>query len=302
MNDLYNDIEASIYLIKNDISYGIENYAPLCLFSNENGQAKNNLFHFDNKKILCPAASGDQYLNAIFYNAKEIIIYDINKLAKYILNLKIAAIKALCYEEFLLFMFPRLLGRDNKFFLNSSLLKKIIPYLDKTDFLYWQELISYFKKNGYSKFIDINNECYDEEEIKRECTFYSNNFFYNILKQKLLVASNYEFILRDIRDLEIEGQFDLIDLSNIISSLIINSYFNEAHDFTIDELNDRYINYIDKKIIPLVKDKGNIMVDYQIAVDNSTIKPWFYSKKYNPHKVKSKKYNNTDIIYKYQRS
>ncbi|MDD4706313.1 MAG: DUF3419 family protein [Bacilli bacterium] len=301
MNELSNDIDTSIYMIKNDISYGVENYSPLCLFSNENGKAKENIFNYNNKKILCPTASGDQYLIAKFYNAKEIITYDINKLSKYIIELKIAAIKALSYEEFLLFLFPRLLGKDNKYFLSEIILKKVAPYLNKDNYTYWNEIIFFASKNGYNKFIDKNNECYNEDEIKRECIFYSDYLFFNILKQKLIIDSNYEFINKDIRDLNIAGGFDIVDLSNIMTSLIIQTFFNESLDFTIDELNKIYVDFIDKKIIPLIKYNGDIMVDYQISVDNN-IKPWFYSDKYRSYKVKSKKKNNTDIILKYQRS
>lgn len=124
MKNLKNDIDKSIDMIKNNISYGNKDYSPIILFSNENGKAKNNIFNYEGKKVLCPTASGDQYLTAKFYNAKEIITYDINKLTKYITDLKIASIKALDYEEFLLFMIPNLLGRPNEYFLSEKLLKK----------------------------------------------------------------------------------------------------------------------------------------------------------------------------------
>ncbi|MDD4406870.1 MAG: DUF3419 family protein [Bacilli bacterium] len=302
MNELNNDIDISIYMIKNNISYGIENYSSLCLFSNENGQAKDNIFNYKDKKILCPTASGDQYLIAKFYDAREIITYDINKLSKYITELKIASIKALSYEEFLLFLFPRLLGKDNKFFLSKIILKKVVPYLDKNDNIYWNEIISFASKNGYNKFIDKDNECYNEDEIKRECIFYSNYYSFNILKQKLLNDSNFDFINKDIRELKIDGSFDIVDLSNIMTSLIIQTFFNDSFEFTVDELNKIYVDFIDKKIIPLIKYNGDILVDYQIAVGNSNMQPWFYSDKYETYEVKSKKKNNTDIILKYQKS
>lgn len=302
MKNLKNDIDKSIDMIKNNISYGNKDYSPIILFYNENGKAKNNIFNYEGKKVLCPTASGDQYLTAKFYNAKEIITYDINKLTKYITDLKIASIKALDYEEFLLFMIPNLLGRPNEYFLSEKLLKKVSLYLNVDNITYWNEIISSASKNGYNSLIELDNACYKEDDIKRECLFYSIPESYKILKRKLLKESFYEVTFSDIRELKLSDSFDIIDLSNIISSMIIESFYNEIYDYSLEELSRKYIEFIDKQILPFVNHNGNILVDYQIGKGRCIDKLYFNSDKYTSHKIESKKQNNLDIILKYRKS
>lgn len=302
MNQLINDIDISVDMIKNDTTYKNKNYTPIILFSNENGQGKNEIINFNNKTVLCPIASGDQYLNAKFYDAKEIVTYDINRLAKYIFDLKIASIKGLDYEEFFLFMVPYILGRKNEYFLSEKLMKKVIPYLDKNNITYWKEIISHASKYGYNSLIQLDNESYKENELKSECLFYSNHQSYYELKNKLIANSAYELILSDIRDLKISKSFDIIDLSNIISTLIIQTFYNDNVDYSLEYLNKLYVDFIDEHILPLVNENGTILVDYQLAKNKSLDNLYFNSEKYILHQIRSKKENNIDIILKYKKS
>ena len=75
-----------------------------------------NTFQF----ILIVTGSGDQVLEAILHGAKNITCFDINFLAKYGCELKLASVQALDYEEFISFY---------KGEFSFSLFQKIVPFL-----------------------------------------------------------------------------------------------------------------------------------------------------------------------------
>ena len=93
------------------ISYKIINpyYSKYCAVhanSNENLKGISKLLQLKNKDILLTGSSADQYLTFVLAGAKTSVIYDINLLAKYNIYLKIGAIKALNYDDFIKFIIP----------------------------------------------------------------------------------------------------------------------------------------------------------------------------------------------------
>jgi len=60
-------------------------------------------FKLEDKRVLTIIGSGDQVLNAMFYGAKEVIGFDINRNSLFLTELKISAILVLSYKEFLEF-------------------------------------------------------------------------------------------------------------------------------------------------------------------------------------------------------
>lgn len=69
-------------------------------FTNENLTSYQNLYHFDNAKVLSVLGSGDQYFSSILYGAKEVELFDCNFLAWDFFVLKFYGILTLSYEEF----------------------------------------------------------------------------------------------------------------------------------------------------------------------------------------------------------
>ena len=66
-----------------------ENYDRVYPFTNEAIKLYYKYFKLD-EKLLTVAASGDQLLHAILQGCKSATMFDINKLTKYYVNLKIA--------------------------------------------------------------------------------------------------------------------------------------------------------------------------------------------------------------------
>jgi S-adenosylmethionine:diacylglycerol 3-amino-3-carboxypropyl transferase len=77
--------------------------APMYVYATENVSAYYKFLKLKNKEILTICGSGDQVLNALYFEAKEVFAFDLNKKAKFITTLKIAALSHLDYAEFLKF-------------------------------------------------------------------------------------------------------------------------------------------------------------------------------------------------------
>ena len=101
-------------------------YSKMYIMTTENLNGYYQNFDFKEKSVLTVTSSFDHALNAIFYGAKKVTTFDINRLSYYIANLKLAAVSALTYDEFVEFF----LG-ENTF--NYELYQKISPFLKRNE-------------------------------------------------------------------------------------------------------------------------------------------------------------------------
>jgi len=91
-------------------------------FTNENVSSYQDLYNFDNAKVLSVLGSGDQYFSSLLYGAKEIEVYDSNFLAWDFFVLKYYGILILNYEEFYDFFVTQRLNDSKRFY-------QLLPYL-----------------------------------------------------------------------------------------------------------------------------------------------------------------------------
>ncbi|MEG2993723.1 MAG: hypothetical protein RR847_05580, partial [Bacilli bacterium] len=75
-------------------------YEKVYGFSNENISSYNSLYDFKDKKVLSVLGSGDQYFSSILFGAKEVDLFDSNRLAWFYFILKYYGIKTLSFKEF----------------------------------------------------------------------------------------------------------------------------------------------------------------------------------------------------------
>lgn len=205
-----------IISLKSNLSLFNNYFCWLYPFTNENINGYYSKLDFKGKNVLTVISSGDHILNAILMGALSIDAFDSNRLAKYYSELKIAAIKQLSLEEFVLF------------FYNKSLFKMSPYYFDKKIYLKIREELDY----SYRKFWDYVFEKYKPKKIYRSFLFtddfldlkglikansYLNVDNYAILKEKLQskkIRVNYhDKKLQDISN--VNKKFDLIILSNV---------------------------------------------------------------------------------------
>ena len=198
----------------------------------------------DCKSVLTVGGSGDHVLNALAMGAESVSAFDINILAYFGLELKLAAIKTLTIGEYFVFFekFP------------YNLFEKMLPVMSDNVRTYWYTIFNYAKENIYP---DLFAYIPVQREILKKINLFSDKKVFNFLKER---TKNFEvdFYAYDIYDLPTHianKKFDMINLSNIYEYL--NSNFKVSVDGAL-KYHDFVMSLVDKNL----NDKGTILVSY----------------------------------------
>lgn len=183
-------------------------------FTNENINGYYSKMDFNNKSVLTIVSSGDHIINAFLKGASEVDAFDINPLAKYYVELKIAAIKSLSLEEFLLFLYNKSTFRIPSYYLNKNIYFKIRCELSRDYREFWDYVFeTYTPKQLYKSFL-FTDDFLDFVPLTR-ANGYLNEKNYakvkEILRDKKVTYHDTSFV--DIN--AIDKVFDLIILSNV---------------------------------------------------------------------------------------
>ena len=197
-----------------------------------------NEFELENRSLLTIGSSGDQVINAVLHNCKDITLYDINPLSKYYYYLKCAALICLTYDEFLEFLRFRgyIEWRDNLNVFNLKSYNKLrdtLRLLDYESFLYFDELFNTFSN------ITIRKVLFEYDEDKKAIisnNYLNNNILYEEVKQKLKNVK-IKFICADICDIDNSIKYDNIWLSNYLTWVADKEKILEIIDKAYDALN-----------------------------------------------------------------
>jgi hypothetical protein len=192
--------------------------APMYIYATEMVHTYYTRLNIKGCSILTVCGSGDQVLNAIALEAKEVIGFDLNKNSESITRLKMAAIKELDYGEFLDFFSGK--GRLNIRF-DYPLYQKLRHSLDLKTAKFFDRLYRGFKFKGNklassSNFRERNR--FVGNRIKLINGYLKNEHAYLSLR-RLLSHSRFHFIHSDVRRLAdlwyYKRRFDIINLSNV---------------------------------------------------------------------------------------
>ena len=177
------------------------------------------------QNVLTVCSSGDHYLNAIYQGAKSVDLFDINEFTYAVLNLKIAAIKSLRYEEYLTFF-----GIINRFkTLDYKLYLKVRENLD----IEFREIFDYIYKNcnNSGQYILEGTSLFyrdsDDAKIMLGNSFYLTKDNYDYLKELLKERNDkIDFMHTNVFNLtfKLRKKYDAIFLSNIFD-------YNNQKDF-----------------------------------------------------------------------
>lgn len=198
-----------------------------------------NEFELENKSLLTIGSSGDQVINAVLHNCKDITLYDINPYSKYYYYLKCAALISLTYNEFLEFLRFReyIEWKDNLnvFNLKSyNKLKDTLKLLDYESFLYFDELFNNFSNLTIRKVLFEYDE---DDKTKINNDYLNNNILYGEAKQKIKKAK-INFICADIFDINDSIKYDNIWLSNVLTWFDNKEKISELIDKAYSALNE----------------------------------------------------------------
>lgn len=185
------------------------------------------------KNVLTVAGSGDQALMAVKNGAEQLQMFDINRLSKYYSNLKIAAVKALTYEQYVEFFNPK----EDLFFssYDKRTFEKILMKLPSHEAMFWHSIYNiYFCLYNYK----LINECYSFDKSPLR---YKDD--YNKIKNNLKGCNILPFIETDLfyLDEKLEkNKFDSMIFSNI------TSYIEDSEIISLKELLGRLNNNLEE--------------------------------------------------------
>ena len=183
----------------------------------------------EKKRILCVIGSGDQILNALTFFPEKIVGFDISVFPKFFLKLKLAGIMSLSRDEFIEFFFD-VNYNSNEDFYDDIFFYKIFPYLDEQSKNFWGFLFE------YNEWYEIYNSPLFSSEVvivKRalEQNVYLKEEKYKELKE-IIPKVKIDFIVADIINTQIENDFDLIYLSNIMQYENVWKYKEKVKELT----------------------------------------------------------------------
>lgn len=271
MKEVYEDIKEAIMFLNKEKNSGhsFNKYSTSFLFTTENQEGLSKILDYKDKNVWSVAASGDQYLASIYYGARKVDLFDINRFAYYITYLKIGAIMTLDYNEFLNFFVPVHNYNIEKSFWDYDILLKVLKVLPADVALFWKEVIFYITNMGkqYGNFVAPNNFYNSLMSVVRGMPFYNMRNEYLILKSKLLKMEFPSFKEVDIANIksEIDVKYDILYLSNIIECMVRNelerSYFMNLS--LEDEIEKEKYKLVMEQVRHLLNKKGQILLGYR---------------------------------------
>lgn len=215
-------------------------------FSNENISDSLEDIDLEGKAVITVGSSGDQLLNCILKGATNIILIDGNPLARYYVELKLAAIKNLDYDECLKFL-------TAKNVLSYKYYQKISHDLSVEAKLFWDHLMLEMS-TAVQKILMHNifhgSSGFNSEQMSK--IFYRDSDEYEKLRNKIPNA-NIKYLLAEFNDFPVvlgNERADLIMLSNIVDYLDEKDYKRVIRSLYDNNLNASGIIQVNYNFLP----------------------------------------------------
>lgn len=193
-------------------------------FSNENLEAIFENRDLTDKKVATVGSSGDQVLYAILNGSKDITLIDANALSQPYVELKMAAIKNLEFEEFLdYFTFANILS--GKYY------SKISHDLSEYAKTFWDNILLDLDSDAGEKgakifLFQLVGKGADFAQNREALSFCRDKQIYNQLKEKMN-GCKVTFKVSTLEDFnkDLDDKYDLILLSNIYDYVNSKKFF-----------------------------------------------------------------------------
>lgn len=257
MDGLNKDIEMGIKFLRGVNLHNSLFYDDVFLHTNELISDYYNKFPIKNGNVLTIASGGDHILQAVYEKASSIDAFDINRFALYMSKLKIAALKALDYDEFNKYFTYHHIS-DFKMFNRISYLK-MRDWLNDNDREFWDNMYSKgdFEYDYVNLILSITPSDDGRKSYVKEDNFY-------ITKENLndVSINFYHSGFFDVFDkLPKDKKYDAIFLSNIYDWFYPNNIeeFPDIVDNVINcRLTDRGMAAL---YAPICENKGMELYD-----------------------------------------
>lgn len=203
------------------------------------------------KSFLSIGASGEQVANAINSGATVIDVYDSNRLCRYAVSLRLAAITSLSKKELIAFY-------DT---FDAKLFAKLAYNLDELSLNYWGNLYMMFDPSGPSI---IRQTLFPYKRLDKSLVLKMNPYLddsnYLTMKDKIKASqvTFYDCDLYSLPRILSNKSYDAITLSNIYE------YLNYGKDIAYHKAL-KYRNFVITSLLPHLNPNGTIMVSYLYA-------------------------------------
>ena len=210
------DIEyfEKIINIKNNKELLKNYFCWLYPFTNENIKGYYSKINFKNKNVLTVTASGDHALNALLLGANCVETFDSNPLAKYYSELKIAGIKSLSLEEFILFFYNKSFKTNKYFFDKDIYIKKTSGCLKSEYKEFWDYIFTKYTMKDIFKSKIFTDDFLDIKSLIKSNYYLNQNSYINL--KEILKEKNITYHDINLKDLKLlNKKYDIVLLSNI---------------------------------------------------------------------------------------
>lgn len=245
-------------------------YSTMYTFTTENLSGYLKQMQIKDKKVLTVTASGDQLINLALCGAYSISNFDSNKNAYYITMLKIAALKALTYEEFVSYFTScddKVIDRlgtllvpievnENRDYLSYDLYLKIRSYLSSDVVCYFDSLYHEYNNSGAN--LNASGLFFNtsrRDAIDNNIYLANDNNYYKAREQMEKIS--YNFYCCDVYQIHrIPEKYDIVFLSNIYDYVTKEKYTDNVD-------NSIYIQYVKEGLNDILNPNAEIAVTYQ---------------------------------------
>ena len=271
MSSLEEDLKKAKELIENNGYYRNEKelFNMIYPFTTENIKDMLSCFDLKDKACLTVLGASDQVFDMYLMGAKSVTAFDVNPLAKYLFYLKKAGIEALTKEEYLDYFCYR--GTDNYTIFQNRLIKpfdirifdKIAPNLKDNSYKFWMNLYSKYSFSTIRESARLfNNDEYFRDTLEHTVAYLDDDNFEKLKE----VSKNIKitFINKDIKELVLAKNYDLMYFSNIIqyaSSMFLKNTICETAYLQRKLPLEAFKNYI-MSFKDNLNDNGIIIIGY----------------------------------------
>lgn len=214
------------------------------------------------KNAFTITGSADNIFELVLAGADNIIATDTNPYAKYVYELKKAALKTLNAKEYLEFIMDH---QSNNFLSSKTFYDKVIHGFEDDENLakFWEKLFSYYtnKEILYRLFKPIFRYM-KAEDRKLYSTYIQNKKYLNT--QERMDNVNIDVYEEDALSLlqKMDQTYDWIDITNILLFVMQFSMNEDISEF------DKYISDLAVVIKEKLADEGIFLSDYMFKVNN----------------------------------
>ncbi len=214
-----------------DKHHNFNDYYHIYPFSTENIKGYINTFDFKNKSFFTVGSSGDHELNAINAGCKDITVLDICPFSREYLYLKAAAVYFMNPKKFFEFFSYRNYRLDmfkNNHAFMDTVFPKLLSNLKDMDwdvYFFWNQLFKRYRGMRIRTRLFMRNE-YNYKAISKINNYLDSSDNFAKLRKRLDIIDDIKFINGDIFDVSINGTFDNINLSNVVTCYEIEKFMN----------------------------------------------------------------------------